>query len=400
MCKKTYLLLLLAIVSLILCRASEGFAFILTVTEAGSGNGVVTSNPTGINCPSDCTEDYKQGKKVTLKAKPDNNSSFAGWAGAGCTGISPCSVIMNDDETVVATFNLKTPEISLSTDSLEFDLGSRKRVSKTLVISNVGTGSLIVTASVEGADFSITGNSTFTIKPNRSYNLKVTYAPSNPGALEAEPTPGPGESGVEASSESGDIKPSAQGQDDQPKLKLHTNDPQNEDIVVELVPLVQNSPLSAVLFIESSLRLSAGGCDNLWTVNESNSGSFLKFVYEPGSGKYISQPLKIHTNASGSGSCGSCTETAQENNIEWTVSGEVSNDKKTINLSAQVTATPSGTYTVTCQGNPPQTVNWVLYTVSGSPPYKTSMDFKDGASKVVVDVVGYTLTFLLINVSE
>ena len=30
----------------------------LTVSVAGTGNGAVTSNPAGINCPSDCSQSY------------------------------------------------------------------------------------------------------------------------------------------------------------------------------------------------------------------------------------------------------------------------------------------------------------------------------------------------------
>jgi hypothetical protein len=269
--KKTYLFLSFILLSCLMTWTDgEGATqqYTLTVTKAGSGNGKITSSPAGINCPSDCTEVYKEGKKVTLKAKPDNDSSFAGWAGGGCTGINPCSVIMDDDETVVATFDLKTPKISLSTDSLEFDLGSKKKVSQTLGISNIGTGNLIVTASVEGADFSITGKSTFVVKPNKSYKLKVTYAPSVSGTLEAdvlathEPTSGDRESEVEASSESGDIEPSPEGSDDQSKLKLSTNDPQNPEVEVELAPLVQPQPKSAFI------NVPTWQLDITWSAND------------------------------------------------------------------------------------------------------------------------------------
>ena len=55
--------------------------FLLTVTKAGTGSGTVTSAPTGINCGSDCTENYTSGTSVTLTAAPASGSTFAGWTG-------------------------------------------------------------------------------------------------------------------------------------------------------------------------------------------------------------------------------------------------------------------------------------------------------------------------------
>ncbi|MCI0527443.1 MAG: PQQ-binding-like beta-propeller repeat protein, partial [Nitrospira sp.] len=42
--------------------------FTLTVTKAGTGSGTVTSNLAGIDCGSDCTENYNSGTEVTLTA--------------------------------------------------------------------------------------------------------------------------------------------------------------------------------------------------------------------------------------------------------------------------------------------------------------------------------------------
>ena len=53
----------------------------LAVTIAGTGSGTVTSSPTGISCPGDCSEPYSVGTTVTLTATPDATSTFAGWTG-------------------------------------------------------------------------------------------------------------------------------------------------------------------------------------------------------------------------------------------------------------------------------------------------------------------------------
>ncbi|MBZ5536572.1 MAG: SBBP repeat-containing protein [Acidobacteriia bacterium] len=75
-------------------------SFTLTMAKVGSGNGTVIANPPG---PS-----YAPGTIVALTATPDANSTFAGWSGA-CSGSVSCTVTMNQNQSVTATFNLKTP---------------------------------------------------------------------------------------------------------------------------------------------------------------------------------------------------------------------------------------------------------------------------------------------------
>jgi hypothetical protein len=73
--------------------------YTLTITKAGNGSGSVTTSPSGTT--------FSAGTVVTLTAKPDKNSTFKGWSG-GVTGTSPtCSLTMNADTTVTATFMLK-----------------------------------------------------------------------------------------------------------------------------------------------------------------------------------------------------------------------------------------------------------------------------------------------------
>src|ERR1035441_6612514 len=42
--------------------------FTLTVTEAGTGSGTVSSSPSGISCPSTCSASFSSGTVVTLTA--------------------------------------------------------------------------------------------------------------------------------------------------------------------------------------------------------------------------------------------------------------------------------------------------------------------------------------------
>jgi len=78
----------------------------LTVKIVGSGDGTVTG--LGIKCGTDCQEIFNSGTSVTLTANPADGSTFAGFSGGGCSGTGPCSVTVNVDTTVTATFNRQT----------------------------------------------------------------------------------------------------------------------------------------------------------------------------------------------------------------------------------------------------------------------------------------------------
>ncbi|MGO9127974.1 MAG: beta strand repeat-containing protein, partial [Terriglobales bacterium] len=81
-------------------------SFTLNVAEAGSGGGTVMSNPAGINCPTTtCVANFSAGTGVTLTAAPNAGSIFVGWSGA-CNGIGTCSVTINSNQSVTATFKL------------------------------------------------------------------------------------------------------------------------------------------------------------------------------------------------------------------------------------------------------------------------------------------------------
>ena len=79
----------------------------LTIGLQGTGRGMVISKPLGISCGKDCTEDYDTGELVLLIPRPAADSVFVGWSGGGCKGTDTCTVTMDDDVTVIATFTLK-----------------------------------------------------------------------------------------------------------------------------------------------------------------------------------------------------------------------------------------------------------------------------------------------------
>jgi hypothetical protein len=114
----------------------------LTVAGAGTGNGTVTA--TGISCTitagstsGDCSESYPDGTSVTLTATAASGSTFAGWTNCDAPSGNQCTMTMNADKTVTATFNV---------------------VMRTLTVAGAGTGNGTVTAT--GISCTITAGST------------------------------------------------------------------------------------------------------------------------------------------------------------------------------------------------------------------------------------------------
>lgn len=90
--------------------------YTLTVGLNGTGSGVVTSNPTGIDCgtsSTSCESAYNDGTFVTLTAAPIGNSTFSGWGG-DCSGTAPCTVQMTADRSITATFTLQSYTLSVN----------------------------------------------------------------------------------------------------------------------------------------------------------------------------------------------------------------------------------------------------------------------------------------------
>jgi photosystem II stability/assembly factor-like uncharacterized protein len=78
----------------------------LHVSKSGAGNGTVTSDPPGISCGSTCQADFSKGTGVTLTALADTGSTFTGWSGGGCSGTGPCTITLNSNTNVEASFAL------------------------------------------------------------------------------------------------------------------------------------------------------------------------------------------------------------------------------------------------------------------------------------------------------
>jgi hypothetical protein len=82
----------------------------LVISKSGNGMGTVTSDPSGIYCGSDCSENYNTATQVTLHAAADAGSVFTGWSGGECTGTGDCSVSIDvyGSISITATFEADT----------------------------------------------------------------------------------------------------------------------------------------------------------------------------------------------------------------------------------------------------------------------------------------------------
>lgn len=88
----------------------------LSVNIAGSGDGTVTSNPPGISCGKTfgpCKAPFDQDLPVTLMASANTDSIFGLWS--ACAVHGNCTVTMDTDRTVTATFNYVMPVTVIST---------------------------------------------------------------------------------------------------------------------------------------------------------------------------------------------------------------------------------------------------------------------------------------------
>ena len=73
----------------------------LTLTTT-NGGGLLTPNPTGTSCGTNCYT-YPAGTVVQVTPYANAGSIFVAWSGA-CSGVGTCSVTMNSNQTVTATF--------------------------------------------------------------------------------------------------------------------------------------------------------------------------------------------------------------------------------------------------------------------------------------------------------
>jgi hypothetical protein len=123
--------------------------YLLVISKPGIGAGTVSG--TGITCGDTCLAFYNPATVVSLSAKADSGSTFAGWSGGGCSGTGLCTATINAATTITATFNTSI----VTTYSITATVN--------------GTGGAISPAGTSSV--SSGGNKAFTITPQTGYRI-------------------------------------------------------------------------------------------------------------------------------------------------------------------------------------------------------------------------------------
>jgi hypothetical protein len=91
-------------VTAIYAVASPFSLYTVSIVKSGTGSGIVTSSPAGINCGPSCSAEVRSKFELTLTAVPAEGSIFDHWSGGGCTGSEPCTKQIKTTHTVRAIF--------------------------------------------------------------------------------------------------------------------------------------------------------------------------------------------------------------------------------------------------------------------------------------------------------
>ena len=88
------------------CNSGSAFVFERPVPlyVNVSAGGLVSSNPPGISCPTDCAGGFEYGTNVELLANPDPDYHLVAWSG-DCSGSGSCVVSMSAEHNVGALFD-------------------------------------------------------------------------------------------------------------------------------------------------------------------------------------------------------------------------------------------------------------------------------------------------------
>ena len=160
----------------------------LSIGKTGSGDGTITSKPTGINCGNTCASNFKTGTKVTLTAKPNSDTLFTGWSGGGCSGTSTCKVTMNDAVSVTANFR---SEAHSTVSPLNKNYGIVKPGHQSRILYREEQREETFdhsTPSVSGdTSFTVTGNTCVekSLTTNQTCQIMVTLTPTSTHAVTA-----------------------------------------------------------------------------------------------------------------------------------------------------------------------------------------------------------------------
>lgn len=145
----------IAVVTLLLLPAfasgAGGTGGVATLHVQVTGNGTVTSSPPGINCPTECADQFDSGSRVVLTAHPGAGESFLGWGGACSGSAQTCTVVMDVEKNVAAKFTPGTLPALAIDDTTTHETNFDTDAVLTITLAPASTQTITVTyATVPG----------------------------------------------------------------------------------------------------------------------------------------------------------------------------------------------------------------------------------------------------------
>ena len=154
-----------------------------------SGDGSVVSSPAGISCDRSgnsggtCTGAFTAGTTVTLTQHAANGWSFGQWGGA-CSGSGGCQVVLDQDRSATATFNVNQYTIAVSASPAAGGTatggGTYPHGSSVELHASAAAGYRFDRWTEGGADVSTSTTYDFTATANRS--LVAHFVVPSPGS--------------------------------------------------------------------------------------------------------------------------------------------------------------------------------------------------------------------------
>ena len=164
-----------------------------TITVNVTGPGTVKMGPyqaATCTASSPCSAAYLPGTQVTLVATPAAGAVFAGWT--TCAGTSTCTITMNSNETVSATFTPWAPTLVVTPSYKDFKtIKIGQQATATFAVKNTATkglADLIIepitkTETANPVQFTLVAGkdrcSGQTIKPGKSCTFQVSFKPTS-----------------------------------------------------------------------------------------------------------------------------------------------------------------------------------------------------------------------------
>ncbi|MBI3899895.1 MAG: hypothetical protein HY308_16595 [Gammaproteobacteria bacterium] len=162
------------------------------------GSGTITSNPSGIDCTSDCTASYASATSVTLTAVAGNGYGFSGWSVSGvtCPGTDPCVVPMSAARTVTATFTQSSYSLTVQvngsgtvTSAAGINCGtdcSELIAAGTSITLSATAASGYVFNGWSGSGVACAGTATCTVPMTAEHTVFATFSPVNASSYALE----------------------------------------------------------------------------------------------------------------------------------------------------------------------------------------------------------------------